>query len=117
MINFWGTYCGPCIAEMPQLATLCDAYEGRVQLIGVPIDVSFDDPSSVEFKSAQEILESAGATFPNISVTGGILEYAMSIQFIPTSIFVDSEGNIVGGPVVGANVNEYKGIIEEQLKK
>ena len=115
MINYWGTYCPPCIAEMPELAKLEGEYDGRLQLIGVPIDVDFSKPDSKEYKAALEILESAGAKYKNIQPTGGIAEYTKYMQYVPTSIFVDSEGNIVGGPVVGGNFDEYRNTIEGYL--
>ena len=115
MINYWGTYCPPCIAEMPELAKLEGEYDGRMQLIGVPIDVDFSKPDSKEYKAALEILESAGAKYKNVQPTGGLAEYTKYMQYVPTSIFVDAEGNIVGGPVVGGNFDEYRNTIEGYL--
>ena len=115
MLNFWGTFCPPCIKEMPDLAKLEGEYDGRLQLIGVVMDVDFTKPDSNEYKSALEILSNAGAAFKNISPSGDIANYANSIQYVPTTIFVDPEGSIVGEPVIGANVDEYKKVIEGYL--
>lgn len=35
IINFWGTFCAPCIAEMPDLAAFAKALPDNVQLITV----------------------------------------------------------------------------------
>ena len=35
VVNVWGSLCGPCIYEAPQLARVARRYEGRVQFIGV----------------------------------------------------------------------------------
>jgi thiol-disulfide isomerase/thioredoxin len=35
VVNVWGSLCGPCIYEAPQLAKLARQYEGTVQFIGV----------------------------------------------------------------------------------
>jgi thiol-disulfide isomerase/thioredoxin len=35
VVNVWGSLCGPCIYEAPQLAGVARRYEGRVQFIGV----------------------------------------------------------------------------------
>ncbi len=115
MINYWGTYCMPCINEMPELAKINKEYED-FQLIGVPIDVDFSKPDSEEYKKALNILEEAGADFRNISLAGEVLEFAKAIPGIPTTIFVDSEGNMVGDPVVGAQTDQYRERIEEFLK-
>ena len=39
MINVWGTDCGPCIQEMPDLAALHEAYADKgVQVVGLVSD-------------------------------------------------------------------------------
>lgn len=40
VVNVWGTFCGPCIEEMPDLQTLFEKYSGKVQLIGIVGDVN-----------------------------------------------------------------------------
>jgi thiol-disulfide isomerase/thioredoxin len=35
VVNVWGSLCGPCIYEAPQLARVARHYEGRVQFVGV----------------------------------------------------------------------------------
>ena len=115
MINFWGTYCGPCISEMPELQKISEEYEGRAQVIGVVIDVDFDKPDSSEYQSALSILDEAGAKFRNIRPMGGLAEYMMNLQYVPTTIFVDNEGNIIGQPTVGADADRYRERLDEYL--
>jgi thiol-disulfide isomerase/thioredoxin len=38
VVNVWGSLCGPCIHEAPQLATVARRYEGKVQFVGVDRD-------------------------------------------------------------------------------
>ena len=41
MINIWGTFCGPCIREMPELAQLSEEYKSKgVEIIGWRITIS-----------------------------------------------------------------------------
>ncbi|MBQ9151514.1 MAG: TlpA family protein disulfide reductase, partial [Clostridia bacterium] len=35
VINFWGTWCGPCIAELPHFDQVAEDYEGRVTVVAV----------------------------------------------------------------------------------
>lgn len=117
MINFWGTYCPPCIKEMPDIQKISEDYAGKAQVIGIPIDVDFDKKDSAEYKKALEILDNAGAKFTNIKPTGALKELAGSMQFVPSTIFVDSEGKVIGDAVVGANLEEYKARLDEQIGK
>lgn len=115
MINFWATFCGPCIKEMPELQKIHAKYEGRAQIIGVPSDVNFDDKESTEYKNAIKTLKWAEAEFKNVKPAGGLEAIMQNMQFVPTTIFVDSEGKIIGEPVVGADTEQYKARIEEYL--
>ena len=115
MINYWGTYCMPCINEMPEIAAISEEYEGRAQVIGVPIDVSFSQPDSENYKDMLKILDEADAHFTNIDLAGDILEFAKAIPGVPTTIFVDKEGNIVGDPVIGAHTDEYRRALDDYL--
>lgn len=117
MINFWGTFCPPCIKEMPDIQKISEDYAGKAQVVGVPLDVDFDNPDSDEYKSALKILEDAGADFTNIKPVGGLKELGDGMQFVPTTIFVDSEGKVIGDAVVGANLSEYKARIDEYLEQ
>lgn len=37
VVEFWATWCGPCIASMPHISDLADKYKGKVEFIGVNI--------------------------------------------------------------------------------
>ena len=38
MVNVWGTFCGPCIREMPDLGVLNKKYGDDFQIVGIVID-------------------------------------------------------------------------------
>jgi thiol-disulfide isomerase/thioredoxin len=105
MINFWATWCPPCIAEMPDLAELDDFLDDHPgALIGILLDA--EDRGAIQ--RAEEILEDAEAYFTNLRPSKEMKSILDTIDAVPTSIFVDSGGNIVGPTVVGArNKNEY----------
>lgn len=113
MVNIWGTFCGPCIKEMPDLGEISREYEEKgFQIIGLISDVS--EPGD---ETAQEILESTGADYKNIVASVDLKNGILSmVQVVPTTIFVDSEGNQVGDAYSGAQDKEsWKLIIEKLL--
>jgi cytochrome c biogenesis protein CcmG/thiol:disulfide interchange protein DsbE len=42
LVNFWATWCPPCVEELPSLMTLQERMKGRVVVVGVSIDVDGD---------------------------------------------------------------------------
>ena len=52
----------------------------------------------------------------NILPSEELLKYLENVEAVPTTIFVDSEGNIIGEKVVGADVNKYKTLLTRYLK-
>lgn len=113
VINFWGTYCPPCIREMPDLAKWSDEMPENVQIIGIVVDVA--DTDSEEYGTALEIVDKTGAGYTNLLASEGIVSIFEELIGVPTTYFVDSEGKILCDPVVGAYVDQYKSTVEGLL--
>ena len=115
MINIWGTLCKPCIEEMPDLQKLYEdmASEG-VNIIGFVANYQED-----RVEKAQEILTAKGITYSNVvfdDETSGAI--TAQISGFPTTIFVDSQGNVIGEQISGARgYEEYRDIIYERLEE
>ncbi|HAK68510.1 MAG TPA: hypothetical protein DCM57_02495, partial [Treponema sp.] len=114
VLNIWGTFCGPCIQEMPELARWEKELPENVQIVGLVCDVNSENDSE-GISDAKTILQDAGATFTNIIATDSLNSFLTGVQFVPTTIFVDSKGNVVGDPIVGANMNAYKEAVKSYL--
>lgn len=49
VVNFWATWCGPCIKELPEFDKLADRYKGRpVKIILVSLDFKNDYPGKIQ---------------------------------------------------------------------
>ena len=109
MINLWGTFCVPCKRELPDVQKLSlELEEKGCQLVGICVDAA-DDP-----QLAAAILKDAGVEYLNLIGTDEIQQQMYSIS-IPASFFVDSEGNILTEPVIGAYFDLYSQRLEEAL--
>lgn len=111
VINFWGTYCGPCINEMAELAKWENSMPENVQLIGIMIDVHSQE--SEEFELAEKIIEETGVSYENLMITKEFDKLLEHLVGVPTTFFIDKDGNIVADPIVGADVAGYKEFVEE----
>ena len=115
MVNIWGTFCGPCISEMPDLGELADEYaEKGVKIVGIVSDVT--EPGNEEAKA---IVEETGADYTHIVTDPSMLDgYLAGVQAVPTTVFVDGEGKKVGDIYTGSrSKEEWSGIIDELLEE
>lgn len=116
MINIWGTFCGPCIKEMPDLQLLYKEMEPQgVNLIGIIGDTPDPDNEAL----AKKIYKEKKLTFMSIIPDKAFKDKVISsIAGYPTTIFVNSEGKIIGEVLTGSRGKEdYKKVIDEILNK
>lgn len=114
VLNIWGTFCGPCIREMPELGEWAKEMPDNVQIVGLVIDIAGDEDTE-HHDLAVDIIESADADFMQMIVNADFTDILKDVIGVPTTIFVDKDGNIVGDPVIGADVNAYKKFVEDYL--
>jgi thiol-disulfide isomerase/thioredoxin len=88
LLNFWATWCGPCRAEVPDLVTLQQRYEGRLQVIGLNVD---DEDAAV----VQKYIDETGINYPVAMTPDKVREEYGGIAALPTSFLVDTEGRVV----------------------
>ena len=108
MINFWGTFCGPCISEMPELGEIERNYKDKgFEIVGLTTDVADlqgnYDESVID--DARSIIEDTGITYP-VLVAPAQLMVDIGLQYVPTSYFLDSEGNVLGSAEIGSRSGE-----------
>ena len=116
VVNIWGTFCGPCINEMPELGAWEKELPDNVQIVGLIVDISSTD-NETQIAAAKQITEKADAGFVNlIGGNGAFNELMASIVGVPTTIFVDKSGNIVGEIIVGADVDRYKSFVNKYIE-
>lgn len=115
MVNVWATYCSPCISEMPDLGAIAEEYADKgFQMVGIVSDVQEGDDTA----SAKEIVADTGAAYTHLLLNQQIYStFLNGVTAVPTTFFVDSEGNQVGEQYVGArSKEEWVEIIEALLQ-
>ena len=108
VINFWATWCGPCVAELPSFEELQRAYPDTVDVIAVQGDADRDVPKFITdmgwvdytLKFAQDVV--SGATCETYNLLGGAGTW-------PYTLIVSSEGAIV--------YNSSQSVTFEELNK
>ena len=112
MINLWATWCTPCKVELEELGRFAKQLEEKdCLLIGLCQDAG---ESEEKCAIAKKILEKNGCEYMNLIVDSDMLETFNTGHF-PSTFFVDSEGNFIGSPVIGARVDKYPLMIDACL--
>jgi thiol-disulfide isomerase/thioredoxin len=91
LLNFWATWCGPCVKEMPSLDRL-QAEMGKERFVVLPL--SLDGPTRQKVAPFYEDkkLSHLGVYFDK----GRKAMQALDISILPTSILVDAQGREIG---------------------
>lgn len=120
MINLWGTFCGPCLQEMPDLGEISDEYADKgFQIVGICTDAVNLDGEILEdvVETAKADAQETGADYLHIVPVGEIFtDLLPRVTGVPTTIFVDSKGQQIGLADIGAKDKDaWIQVIEEKL--
>jgi thiol-disulfide isomerase/thioredoxin len=87
MLNFWATWCGPCLEEMPYMQAIQSTWAGDTELAIVTVNVQ------ESFSVVEAYIKSQGYTF-TVLMDPGDLKDQYSVINLPTTYFIDSQGII-----------------------
>lgn len=107
LVNFWATWCAPCIAEMPSMHKLYDDYNNKIEFVfisGEPSKIvnKFLAKNEYTFKVYQPV-----TAYPEV----------FHVETIPRTFLIDTKGNIVIDKTGAANWNSdtVRATIDELL--
>lgn len=88
LLNFWATWCGPCRAEFP------DFQKASVDNADTLVIIGINNTSTDQKDQVPAFVEEFGVTYPIVLDETGETAKAYGILGLPTSIFIDRNGNI-----------------------
>lgn len=119
MINVWATYCGPCLNEMPELGELSEELkDSGIQIIGIVCDCADYDFEPLEdvIDTAKSIVAETGANYVHLIPNESLLDILSMSGLVPTTFFVDKDGNLVGEIYTGAKTkDEWRSIVNSTI--
>jgi cytochrome c biogenesis protein CcmG/thiol:disulfide interchange protein DsbE len=105
LINFWASWCGPCVSEMPYIQEINKEWSDKGLIV---LAINLGDNAS----QAEQFLQDHNLSLPVLLDTNKVVAPKYGIRAIPTTFFIDKEG-IVRVKIIGAFPS--KAAIESRL--
>lgn len=97
LLDFWASWCGPCIAELPNVKKAYEEYKDKgFEIVGVSLDDNKD-----AWKKATEQHEIKWPQFSNLKGWDEDGAIAYSVKSIPHTILLDKDGKIIAKDLRG----------------
>lgn len=105
LIDFWATWCSPCLADIPKLKALSEKYRSQgLEIIGMDSetlgqDESENDPEFAKEtdERARQIVSTRGVTWTQANAESAVpvAVNVFGVKSLPTKILIDRDGKIV----------------------
>jgi cytochrome c biogenesis protein CcmG/thiol:disulfide interchange protein DsbE len=105
VLNFWASWCPPCVRELPALQEVAAELEGEVAFLGMNVT---DDRAEAEALAAE-----AGVTYDLGVDEEGALFTALAGLNMPTTLFIDAAGDVVDTHEGAFDADELRTAIAE----
>jgi thiol-disulfide isomerase/thioredoxin len=107
VVNFWASYCAPCVKEMPAIESVHQSLGNQVAVIGVN--------NQDRDEKADEMAERTGVTYTLVRDPRGDAFFELGLAVMPTTLFVDADGNVVATELGELTESELTATIERTL--
>jgi cytochrome c biogenesis protein CcmG/thiol:disulfide interchange protein DsbE len=108
VINFWATWCRPCVAEHAELQAAARTYQGRAVFLGI---LYGDDPAL-----AREYLARVGSVYPTLVDPAQHTVVDYGVAGVPETFFLDGQGVIVHKVSGAVGAAELTAVLAELVR-
>lgn len=118
MLNVWGTFCNPCLSEMPDLGEIAASYDTSVfQMYGIISDVVEGDEAA-KLEEARELITQTGADYPHLLLNQSLYSNLVGgVSGVPTTFFFNQDSELLGYLVGAQSKDTWISIIEDLLSE
>jgi thiol-disulfide isomerase/thioredoxin len=91
IVDFWGTWCPPCVAEIPHFIQLKESYGGQgLEIVGLAYEQVDDEEEALE--GVKSFTQENNVNYPCAIGDEATMEKVPDFQGYPTTLFIDREG-------------------------
>lgn len=95
VVNFWATWCAPCVKEIPDIAEFAKLQPDKVRVFGIAMDWDESGKVDADKKKLLAFAKKVGHTFPLVLSNENTEKVFGKIKGMPTTIVYDPSGKIV----------------------
>ena len=109
LLNFWATWCGPCVREIPDFLEVYDQYKSKgFEIIGVSLDAG-------GWEKVTPFVAKMKMTYPVVKGDNAVVQAYGNFNAIPTSFFIDRKGVVVHQKTGAMTKSELEAILKKLL--
>lgn len=108
IVNFWATWCPPCLRELPAFDKVAAEYDGKIRFMMVDLT----DGRSETVEGAKAFAAEHGYSFPLFFDTMGEGAEAYGVRAIPTTVVITADGEIEQTHVGSMDEQTLRGYVE-----
>ena len=122
VINFWATWCGYCVRELPEFEKVYKEFGSNkkdVVILGVAGPKTKENPNNVDVEKDKIIsfLKKKNVTYPTLMDEAGKSFDDYGIKYFPTTYVINKNGYLEGFVNGAISGEQLKNAINETLKK
>lgn len=91
VLNFWASWCPPCIAEMPQIQAFYQDFENK-DVVVLAVNLTESEESII---NVSNFIDAFGLTFPIVLDEKSKMAEIYQVRTIPTTFFLNEKGKIM----------------------
>jgi thiol-disulfide isomerase/thioredoxin len=102
LVNFWATWCPPCLAEIPDLIQIQEKYRDHVVVVGIS-----EDEGAIDV--VRQFAEDKGINYPIVMATPELRQLFPGVIALPTTFALDRQGRLARKHVGFMNIRQTEG--------
>ena len=96
VINFWASWCPPCVREMPEIELVYQSLRNQIAFLGINVTDERED--------ALDLMGQTGVSYLQAADPEGVIQLRLGAVVMPTTLFVSPEGEVL---------DRWQGILDE----